>query len=275
MEPITESITKTLALVEAGIDFVEEEDVVAISEHDIQNNVQHCIASIRAILDGHIAMATLRALPLVVIAGKPNAGKSTLFNTLLGKRRVVVSSAAGTTRDAIGELALFVDKEAMLFDIAGLEAPTDSLSESSQNTANTMISKADLVLWCVAPLDTVPEILKQNVFVVHTKGDIANSNAGAICAISGNGIDSLRKRVSTNLRAMPSPQEHALALLPRHERALHETVLSLSEVLEHIQTPELVATSLRLALHSVGAISGQVTPDEVLGSIFSTFCVGK
>ena len=114
-----------------------------------------------------------------------------------------------------------------------------------------------------------------DAIVVHTKADLLNASSDAICATTGRGITALRTRVSTQLRSMPSPREGALALLPRHEQYLHDAISCLEESLANLRTPELVATSLRLALDATGAISGAITPDEVLGQVFASFCIGK
>ena len=273
VETVATDIATTLAKVEAGIDFVDEEDVVTIDPQVLQRRVESCIKTMRATLDGRIPMETLRHLPQVVLAGAPNAGKSTVFNALLGQRRVVVSTAAGTTRDAISEPVLFDDKEAMLIDVAGIEDATDTLSDSAQGTALNKIESCDVVLWCIEPGGAPPPM--SDAIVVHTKADLPHASSDAICATTGQGITTLRTRVSTQLRSMPAPREGALALLPRHEQYLRDAISCLEESLENLHTPELVATSLRLALDATGAISGAITPDEVLGQVFASFCIGK
>jgi len=273
VDTVATDIATMLAKVEAGIDFVDEEDVVTIDPQVLQKRVESCIKTMRATLDGRIPMEALRHLPLVVLAGAPNAGKSTVFNALLGQRRVVVSSAAGTTRDAISEPVLFDDKEAMLIDVAGIEDTTDTLSVSAQGTALNMIESCDVVLWCVEPGGAPPPM--SDAIVVHTKADLPHASSDAVCATTGLGITALRTRVSTQLRSMPSPREGALALLPRHEQYLRDAISCLEESLANLGTPELAATSLRLALDATGAISGAITPDEVLGQVFASFCIGK
>ncbi|HIB50757.1 MAG TPA: hypothetical protein EYO40_05720, partial [Phycisphaerales bacterium] len=109
-QPISLEIIRVLALVEAGIDFTDEEEVIAISKDDLRTSVEHCIHLLKAIVENKISMAALCELPSVVIAGKPNAGKSTLFNSLIKKQRVVISSIAGTTRDVITEQVRFNGK---------------------------------------------------------------------------------------------------------------------------------------------------------------------
>lgn len=273
IDPVATEISKTLASVEAGIDFTEEEDVVSIEIEELQERIERCIHTLRSTLDGRIAMASLRHLPHVVLAGAPNAGKSTLFNALLGQRRVVVSSDAGTTRDAIFEPVMFDEKEAMLIDIAGMEDAIDQLSASAQGTAMNTIESSDLVLWCVEPEGNPSPI--SDAIVVHTKSDVKNAHADAVCARTNSGIAELCTTIAKHLSDMPTPREDALALLPRHEQYLRDALDCLEESLENKGVPELVATSLRLALDATGAISGKITPDEVLGEVFASFCIGK
>jgi len=275
---LSEKILRSLSLVEAGIDFTDEEDVVAISDEDLLGSIQSSLHSIHEIVDGKISMSTLQHLPSVVIAGLPNAGKSTLFNALLGHSRVVVSDVVGTTRDAIGEPTRFGDKEAMLIDIAGLEHATDPFSETIQAIAEKTLLQADLILWCVAPGDDSPSP-KSNAMIVHTKSDlISHEDEQGICALSGDlrcGVEQLKGEIEERLFSIPIPSEDALALLPRHEAHLQEAMQSLQLAEANCSVRELAAASLRNALNSIGSISGNVTPDDVIGEVFSSFCIGK
>ena len=274
IEPIALELTTSLSLVEAGIDFTDEEGVVAIESSDLQTSIERCIDGVNCILEGKISMASLRQLPQVVIAGAPNAGKSTLFNALVGKRRVVVTSVAGTTRDAIVEPALFVDKEALLIDIAGLETSTGAIETAAQNQAQCSIDQAEVVLFCIAPNEHISKV-NAKTLIVHTKGDLTDSHDDAICATRDTGIEELKKRIAAQLQSMPNPHQDALALLPRHEQHLQEALSCLHTAKKDVTTEELVANSLRAALNEIGSITGQVTPDEVLGHVFASFCVGK
>jgi tRNA modification GTPase len=275
---LSAKIVKSLSLVEAGIDFTEEEDVVAISDEELLESIQNAATSIREIVDGRIAMSTLQHLPRVVIAGLPNAGKSTLFNTLIGHSRVVVSDVVGTTRDAIQEPVWFGDKEAMLIDVAGIEHATDQFSESIQAVAQRTLETADLIVWCVAPDDDSPAP-NENTIVVRTKSDLQSHEIEqGICALSGDsicGIDQLKSDIEERLFSIPIPSEDALALLPRHESHLQDAMQSLQLAEVNCEVRELAAASLRDALNSIGSISGNVTPDDVIGEVFSSFCIGK
>ena len=110
---------------------------------------------------------------------------------------------------------------------------------------------------------------------MHTKFDEEHSHTSAISAVTGVGIQALKETVASRLSKQLSPNEHALALLSRHEQLLVEAKHCLEQAREDVSVPELAANSLRNALNAVGGITGQVTPDEVLGEVFSTFCVGK
>ena len=273
-EPISTEITRALALVEAGIDFTDEEDVIAISDIELQRVIQNCTDQIRSILNGKIAMESLQNLPHVVLAGNTNAGKSTLFNALLGKKRAVISNVSGTTRDVIAEPTLFGGKEALLIDVAGHEIANDELSSSMQLAARRAIDSADIVLWCVAP-SGCDATQQNNTIIVHTMGDLPASHTSAVSAATGKGIRELIQKISNLLNESPSPRIDALALLPRHVSSLERALNELHEAFQQITTPELTAASLREALNAIGTITGQVTPDEIIGEVFSTFCVGK
>ena len=272
--PISVEIIRVLALVEAGIDFTEEEDVVAITQEDLRTSVTHCVKQLEELLGNKISMATLQELPTVVLAGKPNAGKSTLFNALVGKHRVVVSTVAGTTRDVITEQVRFNGKDALLTDIAGLEPAGGEIQKSMQHAAQMTIHSADVVLWCVAPTDSAESIPNGSI-VVHTMNDKTNAHASAINAQTGEGLQDLQAKVSALLIFTQTPKLDALALLPRHEQSLETTLQALNETLLQIKTPELASASLREALNAIGSITGHVTPDEIIGKVFSSFCIGK
>lgn len=277
IEPISDELTRSLSLVEAGIDFTDEEDVVAIQDEDLLNSIRACINNIQGVLDHKISMEMLRELPLVVIAGLPNAGKSTLFNALLGKRRVVISSKAGTTRDSIAEPAMFSGKEAMLVDIAGFDTPIDAIEASAQQHAAKSVKDADLILYCVSPLQQIPESSEacEKTIIVHTMSDLPNAHQNAICAGLDLPLICLKDLIASKLSSNPKPHQDALALMPRHEQNLFAALESLQRATEDLSTRELVADSCRSALNEIGSITGQVTPDEVLGKVFSSFCIGK
>ncbi|MHC5008816.1 MAG: GTPase, partial [Planctomycetota bacterium] len=235
----------------------------------------------------------LDALAWVVLTGEPNSGKSTLFNALLGRTRAVVSESAGTTRDVLAE-PLSIDTphgpaEVMLVDLAGTDAAESDLNRQMQAAAREAIERADLVIHCVPVDATAGEIADFDRLTVRTKSDLdpgpATDHGVAVSARSGDGLDALRTAIAGRVadRAV-SLAADAIALRPRHEAALRSAQRDLTETIalvestpdeRHVPRPELVAATLRAALDDLGRLAGDVTPDDVLGRIFATFCVGK
>ena len=271
---LAESLAQSLALVEAGIDFTDQDDVVAIAPDDLCTHLALVSKRVDAVLRHSVGSEQLEAIPWVVLAGPANAGKSTLFNALLGHRRAVVSSVAGTTRDVLTE-PLTIDTphgpaEVMLVDIAGADSTTGDLDDQMQDAAARAINRADLVIRCArggTPAPAADEI------PIH------------VDALTDTQLDDLRHRITERLadRAV-SLSADTLALLPRHEAALRSAQRNLLDTLELVDRvrrdrtlpqPELVAAGLRMALDDLAGLAGDVTPDDILGRIFATFCVGK
>lgn len=333
---LADQLAGALALVEAGIDFTDQEDVVAISAHALSRRIQPLIARVDAALARATPMETIEAIPWVVLTGPPNAGKSTLFNVLLGRERAVVSPVAGTTRDVLAEpLHLRTkqgDAEVMLVDLAGAEEAQSDLDALMQAAASNALDRAELILECAPARDmsTSQQINKstgggaalvsdghKNEYNaealkcrsvarlrVWTKcdrasgggnglkngsGDASVSGEIFVSAMTGAGLDTLRARIASLLadRAV-SLASDSLALAPRHESSLRSAQANLKEAMSII-TPasggepradglpdaELVASVLRAALDDLASLAGDITPDDVLGRIFATFCVGK
>ncbi|MCA9297070.1 MAG: 50S ribosome-binding GTPase, partial [Phycisphaerales bacterium] len=219
---------------------------------------------------------------------------------LLGRPRAIVSDVAGTTRDVLAEpLTIPTDHgpaEIMLIDLAGTEDPATALDERMQAAARETIERADLVLHCVpAHVDVERvEILHLdtsavNVLRIRTQIDRASTpiddHALSISAVTGVGMDELRARIVARLadRAV-SLAADAFAILPRHESHLREAAEHLHETIECVDSQcgmsslddaELLAMHLRSALDAMASLAGDITPDDVLGRVFATFCVGK
>jgi tRNA modification GTPase len=294
-------LAAALALVEAGIDFTDQEDVIAISPRDLEGR----LSALRGRIEGHLRRAVgaeqLASIPWVVLCGRPNAGKSTLFNALLGRERAVVSPVAGTTRDVLAEpLAVETDHgpaEVMLVDLAGLDEPQQSaIDRSMQAAAGDAIARAELVVHCIPqgqPLRETPH--HAPALIVRTKSDLPrnlshraspdSADQIAVSAQTGAGIDRLRREIGRRLGDRTvSLAADALALQPRHEASLRSALVNVDAAIElvatqrsrdHLRHPELIAASMRSALDDLGALAGDITPDDVLGRIFASFCVGK
>ena len=304
-----EDLAKALAMLEAGIDFTDQEDVIAITAGDLLGRVLAIRDGLRAQLERAVGFESLVAIPRVVLVGPPNAGKSTLFNALLGRRRVVVSDVAGTTRDVIEEPLKIGDSEVMLIDMAGLDAGDKSwLNARMQQAARHAIERADLLVECVSASDlqtnrkaramlmrsTVADQQDKTTIEVVTKVDLLNgdirdsSHAIAVSAHDGSGVKELRCAIWESLQdSAITLAADTLALQPRHDAAMRYAIASLDEAISLIEvdaavdaegdvaSSEIVAASLRSGLDALAGLAGEMSPDDVLGFVFAGFCVGK
>jgi len=287
-----DAIGRLLALTEAGIDFVDQEDVVPIAPADLAAGIDAASAAIATLRSRSRAWGAVEALPRVVLAGPPSAGKSTLFNALLGRDRAVVDARPGTTRDVLEEpLRLATepatgggDAEVMLVDLAGLDhagGAIDALDAAAQAAARKQLGRADLLI----ALDDADHATSAPRLRVHPKCDASPGPPGAlpVSAHTGSGMTALRRAIAERLagRAV-SVAADTLALQPRHTAALVKAADALSEAASHVDPAarslaevELVADALRRALDALAGLGGELTPDDVIGRVFATFCVGK
>jgi tRNA modification GTPase len=280
-----DALAAVLALVEAGIDFTDQEDVVAIARDDLQRRVEGLRARIRARLASSAGSGRAAAAPRIVLAGAPNAGKSSLFNALLGRRRAVESPSRGTTRDALEEAVVLPGGlHAVLVDVPGLEEATEALDVRMQARTADALRRADVVAWCEdasGPAGAQPPHPPVAAVVhVRTKCDAGTPSsqapAGTVAtsARTGHGLDALRHALAA-AAAHATPRSSAAArlgsaraeLLAEAERALADAIAE--------RAPELVAANLRIALDRLGEVAGAIPPDDVLGRLFARFCVGK
>lgn len=289
-----------LALVEAGIDFTDQEDVVPIAPADLHDRLNAVGDELDGVLRNSRPWGAVEALPRVVLVGMPSVGKSTLFNALLGKERAVIDPMPGTTRDVLEEPLRLRDPagreaEVMLVDLAGLDTPASRLDRAARAAASDALRRADLVLAvreCAAASSKVPMLKDAPIVHVATKADCQTPSpynlkphVVRISAATGQGLDTLREQIVQRLRASPvSISADMLALQPRHESGLKAAAAHLgtaTALLAAHPSPhtlpdiELLADSMRAALDALAGLGGRLTPDEVIGRVFSTFCVGK
>jgi tRNA modification GTPase len=280
-----DEVTTLLALVEAGIDFSDQEDVSAIGHEDLGRRIGHLLPELAAFTGARAGKECVRTWPRVVLAGAPSAGKSTLFNALLGRRRAVVAEEPGTTRDILAEALDLSDDlpgagVVNLGDEAGLERLLPlSAPPSAQEAALDAIAGADLVVHCdpSGRFDPLPHA--RNVLRVRTKADRPSASGAAglpVCALDGWNVGELRRRIADRAVAHRAPG--LAALLPRHRHAVAGAAQFLGEAasqVRHGAGAEVIAGELRGALDALGALVGRIDADEVLGRVFAAFCVGK
>jgi len=280
LAPVMSLITDTLALVEVGIDF-SGEDVTFLSSEQVATRIAEADAGLERLVAESARFERLSHEPQVVLAGRPNAGKSTLLNALAGHQRAVVSNTAGTTRDVISaEVAL---KRGMVHitDVAGLdegEAPND-IDRQMRQHALRATETADVLVLVEDVLHSGPRIQlpRKPDLVVRSKQDLADHPARdgdlLVSAKTGFGLEDLRHRLDA-LCFGQTPAGASLALNVRHLHAIAEARPALDRA-KKLDSPELLAMELRESLDALGGILGKVTPDDVLGRIFSGFCIGK
>lgn len=282
-----------LALVEAGIDFTDQEDVVPIPPSTLALRLRALVLALDQFAGAASGREQPHALPRVAIVGNPNAGKSTLFNALLGRRRAVASPIAGTTRDVLAEpldlsSAAPGAGEVLLQDLPGLDqAAYSSVDALAQHAARDALQHADALLWC-DPLgrfnaSDLPTSLTKPTLRVRTFADRPIPRHAAhleVCALDGWHLDSLRRALADLAGA--STADSLTALLPRHRRALalaRESLASAISTFDHaahtLPSPELTAGHLRAALDALAELVGQISPDDIIARVFATFCVGK
>ncbi len=286
-----------LALVEAGIDFTDQEDVVPIAPPRLAARLDGLSSAIRAELGAAAGAERLTDSPRVVLVGPPNAGKSTLFNALLGRERAMVSRVAGTTRDAIVE-ELDLSREmacgpvVSLVDLAGLDVAADegpsAIERGAQEQARAEIQRASVVVLCDprGKFDAAGNApAGRPVIRVRTKADLPSAEreregAIGVCSLDGWNLGVLRRAIAD--AASIAGSSGGAWVLPRHRRALAGACERLDAAREtfdvaarSLAAPELVAGELRGALDGLGELVGNISPDDVIGRVFATFCVGK
>jgi tRNA modification GTPase len=213
----------------------------------------------------------------VVLAGKPNAGKSSLFNALVGADAALIDAAPGTTRDYLTRVVSIDDVKLELIDTAGLRQTDQAIEASAQALGREALNSADLVVWCV-PCDDFQNEMDSYVWLIATKTDLGLAPEGilATSAVTGAGIADLRQRLADEVRrAAQPPLAPALSRCRHHVAACLDNLRHAHALVIDDDLPELLALELRLALEELGAVSGAVYTDDLLDRIFSRFCIGK
>ncbi|AWM89284.1 tRNA uridine-5-carboxymethylaminomethyl(34) synthesis GTPase MnmE [Microvirga sp. 17 mud 1-3] len=280
-----EEILQALALLEASLDFSDEGDV----PEDLEREVVRRLEALRESLSRVLANAggeRLREGLSVVLAGPPNAGKSTLLNALAKRDVAIVSPIAGTTRDVIEVHCDLNGLPVVIVDTAGLRESPDMIEQEGVARARARAGKADLVLWLIPPEgtgETPPEA--RRLLRVGTKSDLDQAGSNRIrhdcdltvSAATGEGMAELLGRLGQEADAALGAGD-ALLTRERHRRALERAQASVRtalDLLERHGPVELTAEEVRLAARAFGEITGRVDVEEVLDRLFSSFCIGK
>jgi len=275
-----EGILQVLALLEASLDFSDEGDVPEDLEADILQRLDNLHREIGQALANRSG-ERLREGFTVVLAGPPNAGKSTLLNALARRDVAIVSPIAGTTRDIIEVHCDLGGLPVVIVDTAGLRESGDVIEQEGVSRARARAQDADLVLWLVPPEGPETEAPPaRNLLKVGTKADLNPGRRDCDLLISASTGEGLPDLIAALEREAESAlgQGDAILTRERHRKALeraHEGLAAGRGLLISHGPLELAAEEVRLAARAVGEITGRVDVEDVLDRLFSSFCIGK
>jgi tRNA modification GTPase len=274
------------AMVEAAIDFVDEDDVVASARGLVVPRIAALVEQLQAALAQSQRASAIRSGLKVVIAGPPNAGKSSLLNFLAARQVAIVSAIAGTTRDVIEAPVTLGGLPVVLTDTAGIRGTTsDEIEAVGIERAHQEVRDADFLIWVMSPdsdMGTSPP--RRPDLELFNKADLdagisihmRNESGMAISLKSGLGLDAMLSRLTEQLSTANSVGENAIVVRERHRRAIEDSIRVLNHAIDSRDAPlEIVAESLRRAARTMASITGRVDVEDLLGRIFSEFCIGK
>jgi tRNA modification GTPase len=292
LKPVKEQLLELIALLEAGIDFAEDDVSVALPE-EIERRLEPVLTGVSALIASFAYGKLVHEGFTLAIVGRPNVGKSSLFNRLLEQDRAIVTDIPGTTRDLVSETASLDGIPVRFVDTAGIRHGQDVIESLGIERSYRAMADADLTLVVVdlsAPLGAEDDELirrarEQGKFLVAgNKCDLPAAAAGSreempVSALTGEGLAELRRQIVDAIAPRGRlEQEGGFITSLRHERLLKES----REALEQARNAnalgiphEMLLLDLYAALRPIDAITGATTADDILNRIFSTFCIGK
>jgi tRNA modification GTPase len=294
---LRQELIDILVQVEAAIDFPEE-DIELLNRSALTAKIDRLREKLGSILDTYRWGRLLKEGARVCICGRPNVGKSSLLNALVGDRRVIVSAIPGTTRDVIEESLNLDGLPVVLWDTAGIRETEDEVEKSGVGLSLEHIAKADAVIAVLDGSESLTEEdvslllnldhtrslvainksdLQQRLDLVQAKQILTNSCSVPICATDGSGVDALKAKLRDLLlgRSIESP---VILNNLRHKNSLlrgQEVLATAIDALDRGDPPEMVAVNLQEARESFEEVVGMVTTEDILERIFNEFCIGK
>lgn len=289
---LEELLFDTIAALEVEVDFAEENDS-SVNRERVKENINTLALNISGITESFAIADTLREGAVVVIAGKANAGKSTLFNTLLREERAIVDSEPGTTRDFISETIDLDGLPVTLFDTAGLRIGGESVEQEGMRRSEKLLLNADLVIHVYAAGEEEAEVDKRiaerltesetrrlkviNKIDQWPNGPVPDCDV-RISALTGDGIDQLRQKLLDELHVDELASSRSFVTEKRQQQLfLHveNHIESARELLDSGAYDEVILEELNSAMYNLREITGRGGSEEILSRIFSSFCIGK
>ncbi len=291
IQPAKEQLVQLIALLEAGIDFAED-DVSVASAHEILPRIGIVEARTRELVASFAAGSLVYQGFTLAVAGRPNVGKSSLFNRLLQQDRAIVTDMPGTTRDTVSESTSIEGIPVKLVDTAGIREAKDVVENLGIERSYQAMADADLTLLVLdasAELTEEDEALLARLsdrrpLLVGNKCDLPALLSGIadllpVSAITGFGIEALRQAILARLapEGLAAPESGSITNV-RHEALLRESLEALANARKAVEFEiphEMLLLDLYAALRPLDAVTGATTADDILNRIFSTFCIGK
>jgi tRNA modification GTPase len=288
IRPVKEQLLELIALLEAGIDFAEDDVSVAPTE-EILRRVDPVMQAITQLISTFDYGKLVHTGITFAIVGRPNVGKSSLFNRLLEQDRAIVTEIPGTTRDVVSEVAAIEGIPIRFVDTAGIRPGQDLVEKLGIERSYQAMTDADLTLVVIdlsepvqpGDRDLIDRAKLQGRYIlVGNKSDLPRAaeppeGLVAVSAITGHGIERLRERI---VPAAAREQESGFITSLRHEQLLRESVEALLQARKAAELGiphEMLLLDLYAALRPIDAITGATSADDILNRIFSTFCIGK
>jgi len=283
---LREKLIHFASLIELELDF-SEEDVEFADRTKLQELLTEIKAYVSRLIDSFAKGNAMKEGVPVVIAGKPNVGKSTLLNSLLNEDKAIVSEVAGTTRDLIEDRVNINGVSFRFIDTAGLRETDDEVEAIGVERALDQIGKSAITLYVYDASDPstadASDQIEGEVILVANKIDLNGETklidgAVGISAKDGTGMEDLTTTLSNYADKLSLTGSESIVTNVRHVDALRRAKASVEGVTEGMAnnvSGDLLATDIRQALHYLGEITGEVTVDDLLGNIFSKFCIGK
>jgi tRNA modification GTPase len=294
-----------VSLIELELDFAEE-DVEFADRSALNQLLDKIELKLNSLIESFQYGNAIKNGTAVAIIGKPNAGKSTLLNALLKEERAIVSNIAGTTRDTIEEILHIKGHAFRLIDTAGLRETVDEIEAIGVKKAKEKVENANILVYLAdaatedfsEDIDMIKSLLRDDLKLIicatkideviptqYEKAENIFRNAISqefdfikISAVENQNIQDLKNELSSYVEQLKSAENNVVITNQRHFEALGKSLDAVNKVKEAISfqiSTELLAYELRNALEHLGEISGEVTNDEILGNIFSKFCIGK
>jgi tRNA modification GTPase len=282
LDGLRDDLLNLLADVEAGLDFVDE-DISFVEREDLLTRLAKGMAQLTLVRKQLESRGRSDRPFRAVLVGRPNAGKSSLYNALAGAGAAIVSPIPGTTRDYLIHRLTLDGVTVELVDTAGRQTARDAIDAQSQELGGDVAGRADLLLVCI-PAGAEPDPAERDLLdhpsalAVATQCDVASPPPGwlATSAVTGQGLDGLRALLAERAKAKrESPLAPSLSRCRHHVEACLQNLRRAHNIVLFDDPPEVLALELRAALEELGAIVGAVYTDDLLDRIFSRFCIGK